>query len=472
MSSETFLGNWWPSDSRDKSVGGVLTIFDDGKITLETVKKLSPGTFGGASDLPIVQGESRGRKITLIDLASTGSRVNIAGQANTSTEKFAVTAALVGVHLSGVDEKVFESMTAVVHNMNTWTRRTGMVIQYQYGPSPRGKDFVGPFKEVSVTASPMDSLSATLRSGDNLAIDWEIQSSGYIEGREDTVVTFKERAMAVVRSNEGREWDYFNRQLRPLVDLVTIATQVPSGIACQELRLTEGARERATTVDLYTRSPRLSAGSVKPHEMAFSLQDVEFDEIIARWFDFYSKIDVSIHALLGLDYDDGGFYENRLLNVASAAEGFHSRLFPDETGLPVDEYRDILEKLKSDFKDHPVRDWVLGRVSGNRPSLRGRIVQLGQLPDEIAVRDLVGDPDRFARILVRVRNDISHANKSLTDLDYPDDVLYRLEYISKAFLHLVAFQCIGLSADLQRRVVSERWSWSAAKFKSALDEMN
>ena len=128
---------------------------------------------------------------------------------------------------------VFESMTAVVHNMNTWTRRTGMVIQYQYGPSPRGKDFVGPFKEVSVTASPMDSLSATLRSGDNLAIDWEIQSSGYIEGREDTVVTFKERAMAVVRSNEGREWDYFNRQLRPLVDLVTIATQVPSGIACQ-----------------------------------------------------------------------------------------------------------------------------------------------------------------------------------------------------------------------------------------------
>ena len=44
--------------------------------------------------------------------------------------------------------------------------------------------------------------------------------------------------------------------------------------------------------------------------------------------------DVTVRRLCALITTPAEYYENRLFNAAAAAEGFHTALFPDSTGLP------------------------------------------------------------------------------------------------------------------------------------------
>jgi hypothetical protein len=119
-----------------------------------------------------------------------------------------------------------------------------------------------------------------------------------------------------------------------------------------------------------------------------------------------------LDVLLGLDYERGGYYQNRLFNAASAAEGFHTALFPDSTGLPPDEHASVVRQVTGALfyflKKH--KEWALSRIKDNRPGLKDRLVELVTKADAEAVESLLSDVETWARWLKNARNAIGHLN--------------------------------------------------------------
>jgi hypothetical protein len=70
------------------------------------------------------------------------------------------------------------------------------------------------------------------------------------------------------------------------------------------------------------------------------------------------------------------------------------------------------------------------------------------------------------------RNAVGHVNTGQLQEKIPEKALYRLQYITRALLHLVLINQLGISAEIQRRLVHEQhiWGFSAAQFREAVTE--
>lgn len=92
-------------------------------------------------------------------------------------------------------------------------------------------------------------------------------------------------------------------------------------------------------VDLFFQGIQLSVDDDdEGPDLLFTLADFDFATVMRDWLRLRESIGLPLDVLLGLDYERGGYYQNRLFNAASAAEGFHTALFPDSTGLPPDDH--------------------------------------------------------------------------------------------------------------------------------------
>ena len=89
--------------------------------------------------------------------------------------------------------------------------------------------------------------------------------------------------------------------------------------------------------------------------------------------------------------------------------------------------------------------------------------------DDEAVHSLVTDVDTWARWLKNARNAIGHLNTGELERKVPlEEARFRLEYITRAALHLIILAELGMSGEDQRQVVFEKWSYAAGKFGEAV----
>jgi Apea-like HEPN len=137
---------------------------------------------------------------------------------------------------------------------------------------------------------------------------------------------------------------------------------------------------------------------------------LNFATVIHDWFNLREKIGLPLDVLLGLDYDRGGYYENRLFNAAAAAEGFHAAFFPDSTGLPPEAHEVVVRRVESAlfYALKADREWAMSRIKDNRPGLKQRLVELVTRADSEAVQNLLTDVDTWAKWLKNARNAIGH----------------------------------------------------------------
>jgi hypothetical protein len=62
-------------------------------------------------------------------------------------------------------------------------------------------------------------------------------------------------------------------------------------------------------------------------DMLFTLQDIDFSEIVPRWYSVVEKLGITCDLLLSVS-TPRMFIGNQMFNLASAAEGVHQRLYP------------------------------------------------------------------------------------------------------------------------------------------------
>ena len=152
--------------------------------------------------------------------------------------------------------------------------------------------------------------------------------------------------------------------------------------------------------------------------------------------------------LFSLDYGGRGYFQNKLFNAASAAEGFHEVLCPETTGLSDQDYKDLRNYIKV-LPDSPSRDWALSATHRNKPGLSVRMRELAAIPDSEAVASVLHDQKQWVTWIVNARNAIGHSSWDAMDM-IPREVRPALTYVTKTLLHLVILQQLGLSAEQQR----------------------
>jgi hypothetical protein len=152
----------------------------------------------------------------------------------------------------------------------------------------------------------------------------------------------------------------------------------------------------------------------------FTLQDIAFDEVLPAWLKLHARAWLPLGMLFGLRYIPEGYVSTRLLTAATAAEALHRELRKDTAG------------------------------TGQRPTLRGRLVDIAGIPDPVAVATLIPDIDSWADYLKDARHGIAHGDRTRLS---PDDAKRDFDVLAAtmALLELVLLAELGLPATVQRR---------------------
>jgi hypothetical protein len=467
-----FVGKWWLPGSPDRAVGGVLEVDSaSSRLRLELTDRLLEQR-PSAERTPIIYGAANGREITLLEsLPANGGRTTIA-QVMTTTQVVRPRVALVGIRLDDPSQEVFDGLKTSMTGLTAWASRSGLDLSWIATPDTDDRS--------RLTVRWTDPLETRLdEPPETLGLHWEISSGIPTVTAAERRFRATERVVLLVRSSVPRAWDGFLERSKAVRDLLTVATQQPSRVFEHELLIDgAGSTPMPYTVGLYFQGIERSAeddDDSEPVEALFTVDDANFATVMDDWFMLRDKIGLPLDTLLGLDYHRGGYYENRLFNAAAAAEGFHTALFPESTGLSSEAHSSVVREVENALfyflkKD---RNWALSRIKDNRPGLKDRLVELVTKADDEAVQGLLTNIDTWAKWLKNARNAIGHLNTGELERKVPlEEARFRLEYITRAVLHLIILAELGLSGEDQRQVVFEKWSYAASKFGEAVAEAN
>ena len=135
----------------------------------------------------------------------------------------------------------------------------------------------------------------------------------------------------------------FDRIAKAIMDLMTLAAHAPAGVIKETLRFTppdapstSGLRA-SIEVDVMGRQihhPKPGPSETARAEYLFTLDDIQFADVLPRWLDLHERTWLGCSTLFGLRYIPEGYTTARLLAVATAAEAIHRGLFPEATRLP------------------------------------------------------------------------------------------------------------------------------------------
>jgi hypothetical protein len=523
MESRRLVGRWWLPAAADRKVGGILEVGDHRAPHLELTDSLLSESLMVA---PIIHGAADGRQVTLLDCSQANGGKMVIAQTMTSTQMLRASVALVGIHLDSSGDEVFDGFEVSMSGLTAWAGTTGFdrTFTFSQETNERSKFLVNYVDPVRVKIP---------ESTEHLELRWNIVTNGPQTSEMQRTYRADETVMLAIQSQRPKAWNGYLKRVREVRDLITISMQRPAHVGSRTLLINQEEPLPPYRIDTYFQGLSAADDDVKRdfrgNDLIFTLSDVDLYETLAKWLSLRKRLGLPLDVLLGLDYQSGGYYENRIFNAASAAEGFHAPLCPETTGLtevehtlvtrkivlaikgigannrrwvldridlpdravsrrkwfrrrprveaPADLTPDEYEKLCADtadslggLDDPKLRQWVRNRTGDNRPGLKERYLELATKADSAAVQALLTDVDLWAKWLRNARNAIGHLNTDELQAKVPEDARYRLTYVTRALLHLVILNELGVSPEVQRRLVSEEWSYAAATFANAMNQ--
>lgn len=380
-------GHWWLAADRTHSVTGNLTALEDSSLRLQLDHHLVPWTDGDV----VVWGETTDEvPVTLLGCVVLSS-------ANQTQEVY-VHVALIGIHIASADDAIFRELAVSLSNLTDW--------------ATRGRD--APLLPEQITNPEC--------TGEHLSLRW-----------------VENEVRLVVESDEPRSWAGFGNTTQAFQDLLTLAGNADCRIESSVLSTDEG-----TPVEVRMTADNVIARHWHP---VFVLGTVS-DEFISNWLTLRAKLGMSGSVLFSLDYGGRGYFQNKLFNAASAAEGFHEVLYPEATGISDQDYTVLKNHIKA-LPDSPARQWALSAIQRNQPGLSKRMHELAAIPDSEAVARVLHDQKKWVNWIVNARNAIGHSSWDGMG-NIPRELRPALTYVTKTLLHLVIFEQLGLSAEQQR----------------------
>ncbi len=418
----------------------------------------------------MIHGTAEGHLFTVLvpqAIHTTGFIENITAQSWSSNR------VLKGIHLARLDEPVFTRAHLQLNYLLQWSNRTtlSLIIPMQDGKQG-GELEVHRQPEIVMTAQH-EQMQCGLR----------IRSHEFnVERRPaagTTTIQTTEWAVLDIDPPSALPYDAFDTINRDLQDLLTFCAYVPAASQDQSLMYNASAAHLGHTEfpnevkvmgrQIYCGTPPVPETPF--HNYLFTLDALDFSELIPRWLGLKEKARLGCNILFGLRYISEGYVGNRLLGIATAAESIHRALRPTKTPLTPQQFKTLKQKLRDAIMDDPddnVRAFVNNGLHNN-PTYRERLLDLADIPQSAVVDKLLTDRERWAMMLKRSRNDLAHANERSTANADTSAAFWLLE-ITYALLHLVLMAELGLDGEAQRRALEHpKISWARTQFQNVLD---
>ncbi len=475
---QKWRGTWWIAAEAETVRQGVLHRDEEDRFRLELVggfdievREPLPNGRGwavkaGSRTVQMIHGSAEGQLFTVPfpqAIHTTGFMGNISSQ-NWSSNRV-----LQGIHLARLDEPVFTRAHLQLDYLLQWSHRTTLSVTT---PIQGGEVEVHRQPEIGMTAQH-EQMQCGLR----------IRSHEFnVERRPaagTTTIQTTEWAVLDIDPPSLVPYDAFDTINKNLQDLLTLCAYVPAASQDQSLMYDAsdahpGHAEFPNEVKVMGR--QIYHGPPPAHETPFhnylfTLEALDFSELIPKWLGLKEKARLGCNILFGLRYISEGYVGNRLLGIATAAESIHRALRPGKTPLTPQQFKTLKQKIRGAITDDPdddVRAFV-ANVLHNNPTYRERLLDLADIPQSAVVDELLADRERWATMLKRSRNDLAHANERSTANVDTSAAFWLLE-ITYALLHLVLMAELGLDGEAQRRALEHpKISWARSQFQKILD---
>jgi hypothetical protein len=439
----------------------------DGEVTLKLIGGFSnvvliPVSRSGAEvshtpefidEFPIILGKSAGHLFTLLQCNPIHSGGGL--------QDIQVLRALRGIHLTGPDQEVFDSVVLKIEYLLGWMRAGALKRTVELGNGHwTGKQ--------SATTTPVDDLTATHGGNDcTLSVVFnQFQIQDRHRANERSLLN-AEWAALTVKSSQPAKFRKFDDTAKTVMDLMTLVAHAPAGVIEETLWFTPpdatSAAGRQTSVEVMGRQihqPKPGPKETANAEYLFTLDDIPFAEVLPRWFDLHKRTWLGCSTLFGLRYIPEGYTTARLLAVATAAEAIHRGLFPGATRLPPERFDELRSRVMNAFNGNDAEAKAtrvfLNDVLYNEMRYKDRLRALAGIPDQEAVGTLISNVEKWAKYIKDERNGTAHGNRDRLSLDDAAMVFDALE-VTFALLGLVLLNKLGLSPEVQRRAASAQY---------------
>jgi hypothetical protein len=360
MADREWRGHWWlPGQDADAVPGTLVQRESDGELVLHliggfSIDKLVPvdehqSAISIEPNFPMILGTCSGEPFTLLECqARHTSGAGFLSRA-VSEQDIGVRRGLRGIHLTAPDEEVFDSAVLNVEYLLGWMQKTT-------------------FDDVRVELNEWKWTGHQTASTKPVA-----DITTFHDGYEYTLgvvfnqFRFEDRPRANERSLANREWAEltiksetpttfagFDRASKAIMDLMTLVAHAPAGVIREKVRFTpseqQPARGRRTAeVEVMGRQihqPKPGAKETARVDYLFTLEDIEFSEVLPKWLDLHERAWLACGILFGLSYIREGYTSSRLLSAATAAESLHRALDPDATRIAPDRFNAIRKMVK------------------------------------------------------------------------------------------------------------------------------
>ncbi len=401
-------GEWWLPEAPDRRVSGTLSVVADGRAELSligafrrseeagevsndgqvTTVQFTERSLAASGLYPRIHGQAGSDAITLDDCFQT-RRTGLFG-GHLPTERIHVGRVLKGAWFASGEALSFHKAFVHLDWLAYWLMQSGLEESHEFKAG--NEDGSEEHEATILKIRPIPDAKFDGPEGASFTLG----QSYSVQGDRVTERVLKQDFYFAVARPETVELSRLLDQISDLQDLVSIGTGRTAAFTRLVLKHPEVTRtiNEGDTYELpielhaqwNTRRDEGAKRPLSPHEMLFTLADLGGTEGLARWLEVASRYRSELGRVMSTRYAEGMYVSDRLLNCAAALEAYDRSKYGDDI-------------------------WYVER-------LKRCAVTAGDLFEA-----LVGDTEKWARILKNSRNDVAHHN-------------HRLDSASTAYLFL------------------------------------
>jgi len=435
----TLNGYWWiPSAPEGAAYGTLSYSVDRIKLRLDraVTPELNTAYRVGGVKIPVILGRANdSSSVTLLGAfywGSQGDEIDLLANE-----------IIVGAHLDSARAAVREAVVGF-SNLEEWT--ASQLVQQSAGDG----DAIARFLVIK-DSNPKLQVSALPRLK-TLTLSTDLQVSHNLV---ETKLTNQSRF--TLEFNHPATLQAVTDSVRSLGNLLALLIDEP--IQPTNIRLTMQLEPTGPDVFAnYAIPPRVRLPKIKPEfEMLLPLDDLRqtnvAETLFNNWFQKEQDLRPVYDLLLSTIYSPGPYVQSAFLSLSQALESFHRRVYEGKY-ISDDEYSSIRSALTNAIPvgtNKTLSDKLTAMLQyGNELSLKRRLEYLfgGIRRDHLNNLSGMDDSQRFIRLLVNIRNFLTHyAGKKPSILENSVE-MYNLNRRMAALLKLLIFKYLGLPEDL------------------------
>ena len=424
-----WVGHWWLPENPDNKVAGTLIYDGEGGLNLkldnhfdgynpDEVGEVRQDEHGNISRIvrskdilisyDVIYGVADGVDITIMD-ARDMSPIRLwrrTGSSYASDCKINAEKLILGRHVENKDSKVFNGFRVSVDNLGCWDSLEGGQ-KFKFSALDKSVEICG----VGSSEKPNQrGPFCQIISGEDFSLHEALEEVKVIQNFISFVV------------NQFSDIVWMQLQVgNEFLDLLFLPVKIGVG--------TEVARGK--------------------FDAELTSSTFPIDISLSKWFELVNRAQAAINMVIVMQFEKMPFIENDLLTVTMTAEVLHRNLKLGGRPYVNKEFKLMREKLLDAAQDG-YKEMIKSSIR-NELTLRQRLVGLADFVGEDLISALIPDVEYWAKETTKARNYLTHEgrvkNQSVEELIAIVDV-------TKAVVLLSVMQCLGVSAEHQKIIVS------------------